>query len=53
MVRKGQRGFTLVEITVVMAIIVTILAIAVPQLRPHAVQRGRADEQPARHAVGH
>ena len=31
MVRKGQRGFTLVEITVVMAIIVTILAIAVPQ----------------------
>ncbi|MEZ5362051.1 MAG: type II secretion system protein [Bryobacterales bacterium] len=40
MVRKGQRGFTLVEITVVMAIIVTILAIAVPQLRPHrAVQK--------------
>lgn len=28
---KGNRGFTLVEITVVMAIIVTILAIAVPQ----------------------
>jgi general secretion pathway protein G len=29
--RKDNRGFTLVEITVVMAIIVTILAIAVPQ----------------------
>ena len=28
---NGSRGFTLVEITVVMAIIVTILAIAVPQ----------------------
>ena len=28
---KSERGFTLVEITVVMAIIVTILAIAVPQ----------------------
>lgn len=31
MVRRGDKGFTLVEITVVMAIIVTILAIAVPQ----------------------
>jgi general secretion pathway protein G len=29
--RNGRRGFTLIEITVVMAIIVTILAIAVPQ----------------------
>ena len=31
MVRREKNGFTLVEITVVMAIIVTILAIAVPQ----------------------
>jgi len=31
MVRRDRKGFTLVEITVVMAIIVTILAIAVPQ----------------------
>ena len=31
MVRGGRKGFTLVEITVVMAIIVTVLAIAVPQ----------------------
>ena len=31
MVRAQNKGFTLVEITVVMAIIVTILAIAVPQ----------------------
>ena len=31
MVSKRSKGFTLVEVTVVMAIIVTILAIAVPQ----------------------
>ena len=31
MVGKRSKGFTLVEVTVVMAIIVTILAIAVPQ----------------------
>ncbi len=31
MVSRDRRGFTLVEITVVMAILVTILAIAVPQ----------------------
>ena len=31
MMRRNRKGFTLVEITVVMAIIVTVLAIAVPQ----------------------